>query len=185
MLKKFITALSLILFCTSTTFAQGLGGPHSTYDYESKTTIVTPPPSAISPTVTNRGDDQCTMGVSGGIQTQILGLSSGQSVRDLNCERLKLSKTLFDMGMKVAAVSTLCQDERVFEAMWYAGTPCPIDGKIGDEAKELWISSGVTVDYTLRSPQVVNSDITPEPKNSSGNAVPIIIFLLGLMTLMN
>lgn len=59
-------------------------------------------------------------------------------MRDLNCERLKLSKTLYDMGMKVAAVSTLCQDPRVFDAMWKAGTPCPFDGKIGAEAKTLW-----------------------------------------------
>ena len=56
----------------------------------------------------------------------------------MNCERLKLSKTLYDMGMKVAAISTLCQDPRVFNAMMQAGTPCPYDGKIGAEAKELW-----------------------------------------------
>jgi hypothetical protein len=56
----------------------------------------------------------------------------------MNCERLKLSKTLYDMGMKVAAVSTMCQDERVFTAMMNAGTPCPIDGKIGESAKTLW-----------------------------------------------
>jgi hypothetical protein len=40
--------------------------------------------------------------------------------------------------MKVAAVAILCQDERVFESMIQAGTPCPIDGKIGKEAKQLW-----------------------------------------------
>ena len=37
-------------------------------------------------------------------------------VRDENCERLKISKTLYDMGMKVAAVF-LCQDRRVYDAM--------------------------------------------------------------------
>ena len=42
------------------------------------------------------------------------------------------------MGMKVAAVSTLCQDKRVFDAMMMAGTPCPFDGTIGAEAKENW-----------------------------------------------
>jgi hypothetical protein len=51
-------------------------------------------------------------------------------VRDLN-----YAKNLYDMGMKVAAVATLCQDERVFVAMINAGTPCPINGKIGAEAK--------------------------------------------------
>ena len=42
------------------------------------------------------------------------------------------------MGMKVAAVATLCGDERVFEAMMNAGTPCPVEGKIGAEAKSIW-----------------------------------------------
>ena len=38
----------------------------------------------------------------------------------------------------MAAVAILCQDERVFEAMIQAGTPCPIDGKIGKDAMALW-----------------------------------------------
>lgn len=101
--------------------------------------IEQPPPTAVAPPMMSGGNsDLCTTGVSGAVQTQILGISSGGTVRDLNCERLKNAKTLYDMGMKVAAVSTLCQDERVFTAMMNAGTPCPIDGKIGEDAKKLW-----------------------------------------------
>lgn len=103
-----------------------------------ETTVKSPPPSAISPSINATNTDLCTVGVAGAVQTQILGISGGATVRDMNCERLKLSKTLYDMGMKVAAVSTLCQDERVFDAMMKAGTPCPYDGKIGQEAKDLW-----------------------------------------------
>lgn len=103
-----------------------------------ETTVKSPPPSAISPSINSSNSDLCTVGVSGAVQTQILGLSTGQTVRDLNCERLKNAKVLYDMGMKVAAVSTMCQDSRVFNAMWMAGTPCPYEGKIGDEAKALW-----------------------------------------------
>jgi hypothetical protein len=51
---------------------------------------------------------------------------------------MKLSKLLFDFNMKVAAVSILCQDSRVFSAMAHAGTPCPFNGKIGDEALDEW-----------------------------------------------
>jgi hypothetical protein len=104
----------------------------------SVTTLKSPPPSAITPTMNISNSDLCTVGVAGAVQTQILGLSAGTTVRDMNCERLKLSKTLFDMGMKVAAVSTLCQDKRVFDAMMMAGTPCPYDGAIGNEAKQQW-----------------------------------------------
>jgi hypothetical protein len=104
----------------------------------STTTVKSPPPTAVAPAITSINNDLCTVGASGAVQTQILGMSFGTTTRDMNCERLKLSKNLYDMGMKVAAVATLCQDERVFVAMMNAGTPCPIDGKIGAEARELW-----------------------------------------------
>ena len=105
---------------------------------DSKTTVVSPPPSAIAPSITSINSDICVTGVSGAAQTQIFGLSFGNTQVDYNCERLKLSKTLYDMGMKVAAVATMCQDRRVFDAMMNAGTPCPVDGKIGAEAKAIW-----------------------------------------------
>jgi hypothetical protein len=100
--------------------------------------ITSPPPSAIAPSMMSYSQDLCTSGVSGAVQTQILGFSAGKTVRDKNCEALKLSKTLYDMGMRVAAVSLLCQDERVFDAMRMAGTPCPFEGKIGKEASAAW-----------------------------------------------
>jgi|TARA_Y100000015_G_scaffold40298_1_gene45026 hypothetical protein len=82
--------------------------------------------------------DLCTTGASAAVQTQIFGISAGKSVVDENCERLKLSKGLYDMGMKVASVALLCQDARVFKAMVQAGTPCPYKGKIGAEAQKAW-----------------------------------------------
>jgi hypothetical protein len=102
-------------------------------------TMRTPPPTAVAPGMMSGGNsDLCTTGTSGSVQTQILGVASGGTVRDLNCERLKNAKTLYDMGMKVAAVATLCQDRRVFDAMWHAGTPCPYEGMIGERAKVAW-----------------------------------------------
>ena len=94
--------------------------------------------SANSPSYSAMSQDVCSMGVSGSISTLGFGASVGKHIRDLNCERIKLSKVLFDYGMKVAAVSILCQDERVFEAMLMAGTPCPFEGKIGNAAIEQW-----------------------------------------------
>ena len=108
---------------------------------EGKTIVISPPPSAISPSIGSSSSDLCTTGVSGAVQTQILGVSTGEMVRDENCERLKISKTLYDMGMKVAAVSVLCQDRRVYDAMEMAGTPCPFLGKIGDQATDEWESN--------------------------------------------
>ena len=110
----------------------------SKVDSSGKTIVISPPPSAISPSAGGSSQDLCTVGISGAVQTQILGISTGETVTDQNCERLKISKTLYDFGMKVAAVSVLCQDRRVHDAMSMAGTPCPFDGKIGDDAKLEW-----------------------------------------------
>ena len=104
----------------------------------SKSTVRTNPPSAISPSMNSSNSDLCAMGVSGAVQTQILGISTGRMYRDLNCERLKIASKLYDMGMKVAAVSVMCQDWRTYDAMEKAGTPCPIGGLIGDDAADMW-----------------------------------------------
>jgi hypothetical protein len=117
---------------------------------DSKTTVVSPPPSAIAPSITSINSDICVTGVSGAAQTQIFGLSFGNTQVDYNCERLKLSKTLYDMGMKVAAVATMCQDRRVFDAMMNAGTPCPVDGKIGAEAKAIWDADPSRIPASVR-----------------------------------
>ena len=97
-----------------------------------------PPASAIAPSIMSYSQDLCTVGRSGAFQGQVFGFSTGRTVTDTNCERLKLSKYLYDTGMKVASVSILCQDERVFKAMEMAGTPCPYKGKIGAEATKAW-----------------------------------------------
>ena len=83
--------------------------------------------------------DLCVVGISVGAQKFGIGFSGGTYRTDENCERIKLSKVLNDLGMKVAAVSILCQDERVFHAMIQSGTPCPYNGKIGDAALKEWI----------------------------------------------
>ena len=97
--------------------------------------------TANAPSVVVNNQDVCSFAASAAIQSQILGIAGGTSIRDLNCERLKLSRALYRMGMKVAAVSMLCQDERVFSAMEMAGTPCPYMGKIGIEAAEEWLNN--------------------------------------------
>ena len=103
-------------------------------------TVVTDkaPPTANAPSVVVNNSDVCKTAVAGAVQTQILGISSGMTVRDENCERLKLSRSLYAMGMKVAAISTLCADSRVFDAMWNAGTYCPYNASIGEDAKKGW-----------------------------------------------
>jgi len=138
------------------------------------TTLKSPPPSAISPSLSGGNSDSCTVGVAGAVQTQILGISAGTTTRDLNCERLKNAKTLYDMGMKVAAVSVLCQDLRVFDAMIMAGTPCPYNGIIGTDAKIAWEND----EGAIPQPEVITKYDTKEFLLSIGGAVLGLLLLL-------
>jgi len=98
-----------------------------------------PVPSAISPSMSTFSQDVCGVPVSGAVSSTVIGFSGGGVYTDSNCERIKLAKTLNDVGLKVSAVAVLCQDPRVWDAMVMAGSPCPIDGLIGDAARNEWI----------------------------------------------
>jgi len=123
---------------TATTTYETGSESTSTTNNTTNSDIRSSPPSAGAPSYNSMTQDVCAVGASAGIQTFGVGISGGKHFIDKNCERLKLARILNDFGMKVAAVAILCQDERVFESMIQAGTPCPIDGKIGKEAKALW-----------------------------------------------
>ena len=122
---------------TATTTYESGSESTSTTNNTTNSDIKSSPPSASAPSYNSMTQDVSAVGVSAGVQTFGFGVSGGKHVIDKNCERLKLARILNDFGMKVAAVAILCQDERVFESMIQAGTPCPIDGKIGKEAKAL------------------------------------------------
>jgi hypothetical protein len=122
---------------SSTTYQSGSEST-STTSNTTTSNIRSSPPTAGAPSYNSMTQDVCAVGASAGIQTFGVGISGGKHFIDKNCERLKLSRILNDFGMKVAAVALLCQDERVFESMIQAGTPCPIDGKIGSQALKLW-----------------------------------------------
>ena len=130
-IKTFLTVL-LVALCSSSIVTAETNTVSST--------VVTDkaPPTASAPSVVVNNSDVCKSAYSAGLQTGFAGAATGITVTDENCERMKLSRSLFGMGMKVAAVATLCQDARVFDAMMMAGTPCPYKGKIGKDALEAW-----------------------------------------------
>ncbi len=121
----------------ATTYESG-SSSSTTTNSTSNSNIRSAPPTAGAPSYNSMTQDVCAVGASAGVQTFGVGISGGKHFIDKNCERLKLARILNDFGMKVAAVAILCQDERVFESMIQAGTPCPIDGKIGKQALALW-----------------------------------------------
>ena len=121
----------------ATTYESG-SSSSTTTNSTSNSNIRSAPPTSSAPSYNSMTQDVCAVGASVGVQTFGVGVSGGKHFIDKNCERLKLARILNDFGMKVAAVAILCQDERVFESMIQAGTPCPIDGKIGTDALVLW-----------------------------------------------
>jgi ribulose 1,5-bisphosphate synthetase/thiazole synthase len=134
MFNRTIVAVAIIMTLVTT----AANAADTVTSATSSTVIDKTPPTASAPSVVVNNSDVCKSAFSAGVQTQILGIASGITVTDENCERLKLARSLYAMGMKVAAVSALCQDARVFDAMLMAGTPCPYKGKIGTDALAAW-----------------------------------------------
>jgi hypothetical protein len=108
----------------------------------------------------------------------------GSTVTEENCLTLKRAKTLYDMGMKVAAVATMCSgSKQVFDAMMNAGTPCPKDGLIGDEAKRAWEAEQLAMDVgTSDSFEAEEKGNTLNEKRAQGAGA--VAGVLGLLLLL-
>ena len=166
--------LFTILFLTLIISTSALAQTNTVSTVSSGTvTVDKTPPTASAPSIVINNSDVCKTAYSAGVQTQILGIASGITVTDENCERLKLARSLYGMGMKVAAVSTMCQDARVFDAMLMAGTPCPYKGAIGDKALAEWIKnpqdipSGAKLMVSSRKGSEVPNNDDPFPQESN------------------
>ena len=118
----------LLLIASASVYAQD-----TTINYKGQ-----PPPTAMAPSLSAMGQDICAVPISGAVSSTVIGVAGGTVINDKNCERIKLSKVLNDLGLKVAAVSVLCQDQRVWDALEMSGSPCPIGGSIGDAARDAW-----------------------------------------------
>ena len=160
-------------YTNATTYESG-SSSSSTTTNNSTSNIRSAPPTAAAPNVSAGGMDICAVGASGGIQTFGLGVSGGKHFRDKNCERIKLARELSNQGMKVAAVSMLCQDERVFQAMHHAGTPCPFEGKIGKEATKAWEKyDQLRPDYNLYVKELKIIEEANEKANNTSSDIRI------------
>jgi hypothetical protein len=135
---NYILLITYLVFLIPSTLYAADSNTVSSSTVTGTTTVDRTPSTAVSPNVIINNQDVCTTGISGAAQSAWFGISMGKTIRDENCERLKLARSLYGMGMKVASVTLLCQDVRVFKAMMMAGTPCPVDGKIGEAAKQIW-----------------------------------------------
>ena len=131
-MKKFIILLALLALSACAYM------PYAMAD----TTVIQnkgmPVGSAMAPSMSAFSQDVCAVPVSGAGNFGVVSVSGGTVMLDQNCVKIKLAKTLNDLGLKVAAVSVLCQDPTVWDAMEMSGSPCPLGGAVGDAAKKAW-----------------------------------------------
>lgn len=133
--------VGLTIICIGLTARQVMAEPIVTDSTsKSETTVKSPPASAISPNITTINSYNCSTGISGATQTQILGISFGTTIVDKNCELLLKSRELYSQQMKAPATTVLCQDASIWWGMWDSGVYCPVEGKFGISAKEHWLS---------------------------------------------
>jgi len=85
-----------------------------------------PANTAVSPSLMSSGTESCLQSISGGLQLVGIGVSTGKYIQDEECNRRRNAITLSNMGMKIAAVSLMCQNADVWRAMLLAATPCPV-----------------------------------------------------------
>ena len=132
---------------SSTTYQSGSSSNTTTNNETNNTTNQkTAVNTSSAPAMSVYGQDSCVIPLSIGMTVIGLSTSMGTYYHDKECELRKKTKLLNGLGMKVAAISLLCSDKKVWKAMMNAGTPCPIDGLIGEEAKKRWLEKETLVD---------------------------------------
>tara|TARA_R100001086_G_scaffold35317_2_gene16018 strand:+ start:49 stop:606 length:558 start_codon:yes stop_codon:yes gene_type:complete len=148
----------------------------------SSTVVNNTPPTANAPVLPNSNNDICKIGVGGAVQNNVLGIATGVLIDDELCQKLKLSRSMYAYGMKVAAVSILCQDPRVWSAMTDAGTPCPVQGLIGAEAAQYWEDNPDQIpDGSKYKPEYLQTKKESEPKGDSGDLKNFGLLVLSLL----
>ena len=148
----------------------------------SSTVVTSTPSTANAPSVVVNNSDVCKSAASASIQNNVLGLATGVTIRDENCERIKLSRQLYAMGMKVAAVTLVSQDPRVWDALFEAGTFAPVDGgKIGNEAKEFWLANPQLIpDGSKVKERILKEKEITEVKESNNDFEKFIFYGMAL-----
>lgn len=81
-------------------------------------------PNVNAPPLTS-SNDTCMGSASGGFSIPGLGLSAGSTYTDEHCKRIKMSRELWNKGMKAASLAMDCMDPSAREALELTGFTCP------------------------------------------------------------
>ncbi len=140
---------------SSTTYQSGSSSNSTTSNTTNNSTNQeTAVNSSSAPGMSVYGQDSCVIPLAAGVTVIGFSGSFGSYMRDDECERRKSTSVLAKLGMKVAAISLMCQDVDVWQAMMDAGTPCPVDGLIGEKAKTKWEEVGGFYKTKLKTKEI-------------------------------
>lgn len=109
-----------------------------------------PVPTANAPSYMSNSSEGCLQGHSKGGQFLLFGFSTGDYQQDEECNMRRDALTLNKLGMKIAAVSRMCENPKNFRSMLLSGTPCPvvINGK-------LQVGKSAYLHYKMRPTQLI------------------------------
>jgi hypothetical protein len=100
-----------------------MGATTNTIDYRGSYTIRNVP-SVNGPNLTT-SNDTCMGSSSASANGPGVGLSFGTTWTDEHCKRLKMSRELWNKGMKAASLAMDCMDPQAMAALEMTGTKCP------------------------------------------------------------
>ncbi|WP_341890133.1 hypothetical protein [Variovorax sp. YR752] len=107
----------------STQNINNTGATTSVVDYRGSYTVKNVP-SVSGPNLTT-SNDTCMGSTSASANSAGIGLSFGTTWTDEHCKRLKMSRELWNKGMKAASLAMDCMDPQAQAALEMTGSKCP------------------------------------------------------------
>lgn len=127
-------------------------------------------PSVSGPPLTT-SNDTCMGSTSASANAAGFGVSFGSTWTDDHCKRLKMSRELWNKGMKAASLAIDCMDPGARSALEMTGTKCP-QSMTAEERKAAY-GPQTSVIGAAPSPALSPPSVIPTVVNSARNSVQV------------
>lgn len=127
-------------------------------------------PSVSGPPLTT-SNDTCMGSTSASANAAGFGVSFGSTWTDDHCKRLKMSRELWNKGMKAASLAIDCMDPGARSALEMTGTKCP-QSMTAEERKAAYGPQSSVVG-AAPSPALSPPSVIPTVVNSARNSVQV------------
>lgn len=143
-------------------------GEQRTYvEYGGTQTIKNVPSIAAPPLASS--NDTCMGSASGGLAVAGFGITGAGTYVDEHCKRIKMSRELWNKGMKAASLAMDCMDRDAREALELTGFVCPQTARAQKQAEE----AGLKQAQAIGAPKLqMVSVVAPARAPAAPAAVP-------------